>query len=129
MDNRTLGIVLIVVAVLAMTSAQLLIKARLDVHGAVPLSAGGLFGYALALLADWQAWLGGIGLIAASVLWYVALSRIPISLAFPFAALSYPIIFAGSLLFLREGFSWQVLAGNVAIVVGILLVAGAAGQT
>jgi drug/metabolite transporter (DMT)-like permease len=102
---------------------QLVIKARLEVHGTAPLTPGDLFRYVLGLLADWQVWAAGITLVVAAACWYIGLSRVPLSLAYPFAALSYPLIFAGSMLFLREAFSWQLVAGNVAVVGGILLIA------
>lgn len=125
LDNRTIGLILILVAVLSLTSAQLLIKARLDTHGIVPFAPREFWGYALVVLADWAMWLGLLGLIVASVLWYAAVSRLPLSVAFPFAALSYPIVLAGSVLILRENFSWQLLAGNVLIVAGVLVIASA----
>lgn len=123
MDNRTLGLILIVVAVLALTSAQLIIKARLDAHGVVPFGPRELWSYALAVIADWGMWLGLLGLILSSVLWYAAVSRLPLSVAFPFAALSYPLIFIGSITLLREVFSLPLLVGNVLIIIGVLIVA------
>jgi drug/metabolite transporter (DMT)-like permease len=123
LDNRTVGIVLVVVAVFALTSAQLIIKTRLTVHGTVPFnwSEGGP--YLLAVIADWRMWAGALGLIVSSLLWYAAVSRIPLSLAYPFGALSYPLVFVASLVLLREEFSWQGLVGNALIVIGVVLVA------
>lgn len=106
-----------------LTMAQIIIKSRLSEHGAVPLSLDEGWPYVLGLLADWQVWVGGAGLIVSSVLWYAAVSRIPLSVAFPFAALSYPLIFASSIVFLHERFSWQALAGNGLIVLGVMLAA------
>jgi drug/metabolite transporter (DMT)-like permease len=123
--TRTIGLALIVIAVLSLTSAQFLIKARLTVHGVVPFAPAEFWSYAISLIRDWAMWLGLLGLIISSVLWYAALSRLPLSVAFPFAALSYPVVFAGSLIILREAFSWPVLAGNVLIVAGVLIVTSA----
>jgi drug/metabolite transporter (DMT)-like permease len=121
--TRTIGLALIVIAVLSLTSAQFLIKVRLSAHGVVPFAPAEFWSHALSLTRDWAMWLGLLGLIISSVLWYAALSRLPLSVAFPFAALGYPVIFAGSLIMLREAFSWPVLAGNVLIVAGVLIVA------
>lgn len=126
MDARRIGILLILTAVIVMTAAQLLIKSRLTHHGVVPVSPGLFFEYAQTLLADWKVWVGGMGLVISAVLWYAALSRIPLSVAYPFAALAYPIIFAGAIVTLRENFSWIVLLGNLLIVAGVLLVVRAA---
>lgn len=124
-DMRTAGFALIVFAVLVLTGAQLLIKSRLSVHGVVPIN-GELLRYVLALLADWQVWLGGAGLVISSLCWYAAISRLPLSIAYPFAALSYPAVLIGSALLLGEPFHWQAVAGNALVVLGILLIATAA---
>ena len=122
MAHRETGLALVLTAVLFLTTAQLLIKARLSQHGVIPIAFDKTPQYLLALALDWQVVLGIAGLVVSSLLWYAAISRLPLSLAYPFAALSYPLVFAGSLLFLREPFSWQVLIGNGLIVLGVLLV-------
>jgi drug/metabolite transporter (DMT)-like permease len=126
LDNRTVGIALVVAAVFSLTAAQLVIKTRLTVHGTVPINLSEGSSYLLVAIADWHMWLGLLGLAVSSLLWYAAVSRIPLSLAYPFGALSYPLIFVGSLLLLGEEFSWQALIGNGLILVGVMLVAGAA---
>ena len=123
LDNRAIGIALIVAAVFLLTLAQIIIKSRLTEHGAVPLSLEGGWPYLIGLISDWRVWMGGLGLVASSALWYAAVSRIPLSVAFPFAALSYPLVFVSSILFLHERFSWQSLAGNGLIVLGVVLAA------
>lgn len=123
LDNRATGIALIVAAVLLLTTAQIIIKSRLTEHGTVPFSFEQGWPYLLGLLADWKVWIGGLGLVISSALWYAAISRIPLSVAFPFAALAYPLVFASSVLFLHERFSWQSLAGNGLIVLGVVLAA------
>jgi len=124
-DAKSLGFALILFAVMVLTGAQVVIKSRLSVHGVIPLQPGALTAYLWMVVRDWQMWLGLVGLLVSSLCWYAAISRLPLSIAYPFAALSYPVIFVGSLVFLREDFTWQALAGNVLIVVGLLLVASA----
>lgn len=126
MDNKVFGLSLVIIGVLVLTSAQLLIKGRLAEHGAIPFSPGAFLPYLWGVMGDWRMWLGLAGLVVASFLWYAAISRIPLSLAYPFGALSYPLVFAGSLLILKEQFSWQGLAGNLLIVAGVVLVASGA---
>ena len=125
MDARGLGFALILFAVVVLTGAQVVIKSRLSVHGVVPFQPGALIAYIWTLVRDWQMWLGLAGLLVSSLCWYAAISRLPLSIAYPFAALSYPVIFIGSLVFLGETFTWQALAGNVLIVAGLSLVASA----
>jgi drug/metabolite transporter (DMT)-like permease len=123
MDLRTTGLALVLIAVLLLTTAQLVIKSRLSAHGAIPLTHVDLFPYLWGLLRDWRL-LAGLGfLVAAALCWYAGLSRVPLSLAFPFAALSYPLIFFGAVLLLHEPFSWQAFIGNMLIVAGVLMVA------
>jgi drug/metabolite transporter (DMT)-like permease len=121
MDTRFVGIGFVLLSVTLLTSAQFIIKSRLTVHGSIPFAPGDLLRYLLVALGDWRLWLGGIGLVLASFSWYVAVSRIPLSIAFPFGALSYPIVFLGSVLFLREPFSWTALLGNGLIIAGVAL--------
>ncbi|HXS72679.1 MAG TPA: EamA family transporter [Rhodanobacteraceae bacterium] len=58
------------------------------------------------------------------LLWFAALSRAPLSFAFPVAALSYVGVVLASRLVLRERVSLQRWLGTVAIVIGVALVCG-----
>jgi drug/metabolite transporter (DMT)-like permease len=64
-------------------------------------------------------------LIGAAVTWYFVVSRIPLSVAFSFAALSYPLVLVGAHLFLGERVIAMQVIGNLLIVAGILMVATA----
>lgn len=121
-DGRLVGFGLVLAAVLALTVAQLVIKARLTAHGVVPISAD-LWPYLLRVAMDWRMWLGLLGLVVSSGLWYAAVSRLPLSVVYPFAALSYPLVLLGSFALLREAISLPLVAGNVLIVAGVVLVA------
>lgn len=126
MEPRTTGLALLALGVVLLSVTQIIIKSRLNVHGAIPVSASEIVPYVWGLLQDLR-FLGGLGLlIIAAFCWYAGLSRIPLSLAFPFAAMSYPLIFLGSVLLLNETFSWPVAIGNILIVTGVLLVAATA---
>lgn len=58
------------------------------------------------------------------VLWFAALSRAPLSFAFPVAALSYVGVVLASRFVLRERISLRRWLGTAAIVVGVALVCG-----
>lgn len=122
MDARLAGIGFVLISVTLLTSAQFIIKSRLTIHGSIPFAPSDLLSYLLVAMGDWRLWLGGIGLVLASFSWYIAVSRIPLSIAFPFGALSYPVVFIGSVLILREQFSWPALLGNFLIIAGVVLV-------
>jgi drug/metabolite transporter (DMT)-like permease len=81
--------------------------------------------YILRLAIDPIAILAVVMLIGAALTWYFIVSRIPLSIAFAFAALSYPMILVGAALFLGERVVPLQVMGNLLIVAGILLVATA----
>lgn len=58
------------------------------------------------------------------VLWFAALSRAPLSFAFPIAALSYVGVVLASRWILRERISLRRWLGTAAIVIGVALVCG-----
>lgn len=58
------------------------------------------------------------------VLWFAALSRAPLSFAFPIAALSYVGVVLASRFVLRERISARRWLGTTAIVIGVALVCG-----
>ncbi|HET6907501.1 MAG TPA: EamA family transporter [Rhodanobacteraceae bacterium] len=58
------------------------------------------------------------------VLWFAALSRAPLSFAFPVAALSYVGVVLASRWILRERVSLRRWLGTAAIVIGVALVCG-----
>ncbi|MGD9968698.1 MAG: hypothetical protein AB7T59_19425 [Hyphomonadaceae bacterium] len=126
-DTRISGIVIILIAVAALTVAQIVLKSRLSVHGAIPFSPPELASYFGILLRDWRVWAGGLTLLVASLLWYGGVSRLPLSQAFGFAALTYPLVFFSAIVFLREPFSWVGLLGNALIVAGVLMLASVKG--
>ena len=124
MDQRIFGSGLVIVSVTVLSFAQFVIKSRLNVHGEIPFSVRPLIDYLATAITDWQLWLGLIALVLAALCWYAAISRIPLSIAYPIGALAYPIVFTVSILLLREPFTWTGLAGNVMIVAGVVLAAG-----
>lgn len=58
------------------------------------------------------------------VMWFAALSRAPLSFAFPIAALSYVGVVLASRWILRERVSTRRWLGTCAIVIGVVLVCG-----
>lgn len=68
--------------------------------------------------------LGVLVYVVEFVLWFAALSRAPLSFAFPVAALSYVGVVLASRLVLRERVSLRRWLGTAAIVAGVALVCG-----
>ncbi len=112
----------LIVAVMGISFVQLMVKYRLDVaHGAIPAD-NSIVSYLFSLLADPWLWLAGIALIVSALLWYFALSRLYLSAAIAFAALVYPIVMIGSVIFLGENVAMPQALGCLLIVAGIWLV-------
>ncbi|MDE2407759.1 MAG: EamA family transporter [Xanthomonadaceae bacterium] len=59
----------------------------------------------------------------ATVLWLLVLSRVPLSVAFPFYGLAFLLVPALAALILHEPLRWQVLLGGVVILGGIAITA------
>jgi drug/metabolite transporter (DMT)-like permease len=56
------------------------------------------------------------------IFWLVALSRVDLSFAYPFASLSYVLMMFASWIFLKEEITLIRLAGSLVIVVGVWIV-------
>ena len=57
-----------------------------------------------------------------AVAWLAALSKVPLSLAYPFNAVSYIVILTASVLVLHERANLLTWAGTVLVVSGLLMV-------
>jgi drug/metabolite transporter (DMT)-like permease len=57
----------------------------------------------------------------ATVMWVIALSRVPLTVAYPLVALSYLIVPLLARAFLGEPLTWQTFAGAAVIIAGILI--------
>lgn len=120
---------IISLAVIAVSAAQVLIKHRLNWHGHMPAAPRETFMYIINLIFDPVVVGAFILLVGAAITWYFVVSRIPLSTAFAFAALSYPIVLLGAFLFLREPIGAAQIVGNALIVIGIIVVASAGRAT
>lgn len=95
-----------------MSAGQMLFKVAADSGNGRPMP--------LALLNGWL--LAAVTLYAgATVLWIHILRATPLSVAFPFAALSFIIVPIGAWALFGEALSWRHGLGMLLIVFGILL--------
>lgn len=111
-------------AVALISAVQLIVKSRLNsTHGTVPFSISDFPAFVIGALKDPWLWVAGVFFLASGYMWYFAISRIPLSVAFSFAALSYPMILTGGHFFLQETVVIQQYLGCALIVCGIFLIA------
>ena len=114
---------LVMLAIVGVSAVQLLVKYRFNVqHGVMPADSA-IAPYLVRLLLDPWMWLAGGLLVAAALLWYVSLSRMPHSIAIAFASLVYPTVILGSAWLLGEAVRVPQIAGCGLIMIGIWLVA------
>ena len=57
----------------------------------------------------------------ASLFWMAAIGRMPLSKAYPFTALSFPLVAVISAWAFREGMDWHKIAGTALIIGGVIV--------
>ena len=68
--------------------------------------------------------LGGIASFAVGlVFWFLAISKLPASIAYPMISIGYILVMILGWMFLNEPLGWQKLSGAAAIMVGVALIA------
>lgn len=114
---------LVLAGVLLNAAAQLLLKAGTNRIGEFAFTLDNVLPVGLKVAAS-PFVLGGLGCYAVSVVvWILALSRVPVSVAYPMLSIGY-IVNAGAAWFLfGESLTAQKLVGIGFIVVGVWLVA------
>ena len=118
MTLASLGILLFAVALAA--TGQLLLKNGMNLAKTASQSQG----RSLLVTAATSPWiLGGLVVFAVSaVAWLVTLSRVPLSVAYPFNALGYVVILVASTVILHERANVWTWLGTVLVVSGLIVV-------
>jgi undecaprenyl phosphate-alpha-L-ara4N flippase subunit ArnE len=114
------SIALLLFAVLLAACGQLLLKHGMQVATARAHASGG----SVAISAATSPMvLGGLAIFAISaVAWLAVLSRVPLSVAYPFNALGYLIILVASAVLLHERATAVTWAGSLLVVAGLVIV-------
>ena len=113
----------LVLAVSLATAGQLLLKAAMTDIGEIDgIGAGDLVGLVGSVVTSWKALLGLACFGTSSLFWLVVLSRLPLSTAYPFVALSYLIILGFSTIVLHERPPLLTWGGAALIMTGIVMI-------
>jgi multidrug transporter EmrE-like cation transporter len=111
----------ILLTILLTVYGQVVIKWQVIAAGNLPADSGGKVRFMLDLLAN--VWV--ISALAAAFLaaltWMAAMTRLPLSHAYPFTSLSFVLVLLMSAIFFQEALSWPKMIGMGFIVVGIVI--------
>jgi drug/metabolite transporter (DMT)-like permease len=112
--------VLLVFAVSTAATGQLMLKHGMQLASARAAKSGG----SLVVSAATSPWiLLGLAVFGISAIaWLAALSRVPLSVAYPFNALGYLVILTASILILHERANLLTWAGSLLVVSGLVIV-------
>jgi multidrug transporter EmrE-like cation transporter len=120
--KMNIAIVYILISVLGGAFGQLMLKKGMGSMGPLTLSVGQL-GSILWGMATNPYVVAGLGIYALGTLfWLLALSRVELSFAYPFASLSYLIMLFAAWQLFKEDISVLRLVGTLVICVGVLII-------
>lgn len=115
------AVLAILVAVIFATVGQVLVKKGLNSLGPIDFGVGLLIAYFQILRSPFVC-LGALTYTCSVFFWLYALSKVDLSFAFPFLALSYVLIMIASAVLLGEHISALRWLGVLAICGGLMLV-------
>ncbi len=116
------ALALVLTGVLLNAAAQLLIKAGAVTAGRFSFSLGNIVSAGMHFALQWQILLG-LGCYAVSVVvWILALTRVPVSTAYPMLSLGYVVTAFAAWWLFGEALTPQKLVGIAVIIVGVVIV-------
>jgi drug/metabolite transporter (DMT)-like permease len=117
-----LAILYIMVSVLTGAAGQVMLKRGMGSMGPLTLTVSQLGSTLRRIGTNPYVILGLAIYVSGTVFWLVALSRVELSYAYPFASLSYVVMLAASWLLFHENISLVRLLGTLVVGVGVLLI-------
>jgi multidrug transporter EmrE-like cation transporter len=114
------SVALLLFAVTSAATGQVMLKHGMQVASHRAAKPGG----SLVLSAATSPWvlLGLVVFGISAIAWLAALSRVPLSVAYPFNALGYLVILTASIVILHERASILTWVGSLLVVTGLLIV-------
>jgi multidrug transporter EmrE-like cation transporter len=111
---------LLLFAVISAATGQVMLKHGMQLATARANSTG----TSLAITAATSPWvLSGLVVFAISAIaWLGALSKVPLSIAYPFNAIGYLVILTASIVILHERANLLTWAGSLLVVTGVIIV-------
>ena len=119
---NALSFALILTGVLLNAAAQLLLKAGTNLLGHFEFSVQQIVPIGLRLATNWPI-LGGLGCYAISVvIWILALSRVPVSQAYPLLSIGYVVNALAAWWLFGETLNAGKVSGIALIIAGVLII-------
>ena len=125
MDQRTLGVLLVVVMVAMSLVFQVQVKPLAVSLTSVLTKTGSWQDIAAAVIRNCLSWRAFFVVVLAGsvfILWILALTQLELSYALPIASISFVITAVGGGLWLGEPLSWMRIVGLMTTAIGIGLV-------
>jgi drug/metabolite transporter (DMT)-like permease len=120
--KMNIAIIYILVSVILGAVGQLLLKKGMGSMGPLGISIDGIGGLLWKIGTNPFVVSGLFIYVLGTLFWLVALSRVELSFAYPFASLSYLVMLAASWGLFHEEISLLRLIGTLVIVFGVLLI-------
>jgi drug/metabolite transporter (DMT)-like permease len=116
------SVILILGCVVVNSFGQLFLKKGMTSIGKIGLEFGQLVPALFSAFGNLFVLLGFLLYGISAILWMVVLSRVDLSLAYPFVSLGYVMVILFSWFLLRENLPWIRIVGVLVICIGVYLV-------
>jgi drug/metabolite transporter (DMT)-like permease len=120
--KMNLAIIYILISVLAGALGQILLKKGMGSMGPLTLSMDQVGGILWRVATNPYVVVGLLIYVCGTLFWLVALSRVDLSYAYPFASLSYVVMLAASWFLFHENITPMRLLGTGVVCLGVFLI-------
>ena len=117
-----IAVIYILISVVTGAVGQVMLKKGMLSLGPLTLTAKDLIGTALKIGTNPFVFFGLAIYVSGIIFCLVALSRVDLSFAYPFASLSYVLMMIASWIFFKENITLLRVAGSLVIIAGVWLV-------
>jgi drug/metabolite transporter (DMT)-like permease len=116
---------LIFTGVMLNAAAQILMKAGTNSIGYFEFSVENILPIGLKLATEWHIVVALCCYALSVIIWILALSRVPVSIAFPLLSMAYIVTAVAAWYLLGEALSLTKVAGIVVIILGVIIISRA----
>ena len=116
---------LIFTGVMLNAAAQILMKAGTNSIGYFEFNMANIVPVGMKLATEWHIVLALFCYALSVIIWILALSRVPVSIAFPLLSMAYIVTAIAAWYLLGEALSLTKVAGIVVIILGVIIISRA----